>query len=1218
MKWLRQLGIPILSLVVCGTGFAGTPPRRRQAPPAASADSRPSAAVVALFVNSNLDSARSLAAAALRKNPADLDALFVEMEAAALEADGKGEFQAALRLCEAGSASEDQRPLIAAARILDQAGNTSAFRAAVPRIRKLITTRGATSNFLRAALVAAAADGIPGLSLLDLARESGLITDWRLAGPFGNYPNVAFDRVFAPEYDNLAQANYNGRVVEAFRFYDGNFNLPDYFSTAGVFYAASDLNVAAAGEYGLRAESGGTMEIFVDGASVLKKDDRWRATPEIVWTTLRLSPGAHKLLVKFQSTASPFRVALIAGSDRHGPAANANPASTAGSAAPALAEPESFYVSAALRFWMGDYDAAIAQLNALQKKFPSAALDFLLAKAWQRFGDDSSDQMALWQSALRQGPLAIAAEYELAAREYDTGHNEEAYARVRRVVTARPDFVPGLHLQASIAMELNAHDEVSKTLMAELHLQSSCTTLRDAAKFLAGIAAYDRATDLERQLEGCAPGSLAFAEAQAEAGRHSEAAAAAQRIVLARPLDRAARALLVRELALAGDRTGATRAAQELVAVAPQSPRYRRLAEDVSTGAVVLDSASARARDFFRQKDFYGPFRRNGLEIIHKTAGRHFSGGPALVVLHDRVVRAEPDGAMAVYVHKITRVLNRDGIEKYGEVSVPHGADLLELRTVKQDGTLVEPESNQDKSTISMPALAPGDTIELEYVLYYGSGGMEEHADEFRFTFGSFTAPMLFARFAVLTPAATKMEVIATPGAPRAAETTAENVTARVWERQDIGQSTEEVSAPRRDALPTIRLVASRPGGWQDLRDFYRNELIEAVRIGPRVAQNARDLVGESSEETARNLYHLVTTRLRSTGNEFDGGDLVSAETTLADFSGNRTVALLAMARAAGLDADLLLARDLNRPHPTIAARDAYTRPLVLFRFGHRQIAADAESEGVRFGVLPPTIAHDDALVVPLTDPTAGAPRTAAALIVPVPASLGDEHSNADGDISFDPHGDMTAKVTIRMGAARSAQMRNILSGIEPGGRRRFIEQIAMRIFPGAMDANGEVRNENDSDEPLELRLSCRAPHFLSFTGDTADVDQLAPALGLRKMYGSGPRHLPLYIDMPLVETTSFHVHLPAGVRVAGQPRGARIRSDFGSYSVEFRNAGESEFDVRRSFRIPVQVIAPDRFEAFARFEQQIDEIERQRVTLARDHAATDASAESDSLAARK
>ena len=59
----------------------------------------PSTAAVALFVNSNLEAARAQAAIALRRNPSDADALFVTMEAAALDADTAGEIDAALRLC---------------------------------------------------------------------------------------------------------------------------------------------------------------------------------------------------------------------------------------------------------------------------------------------------------------------------------------------------------------------------------------------------------------------------------------------------------------------------------------------------------------------------------------------------------------------------------------------------------------------------------------------------------------------------------------------------------------------------------------------------------------------------------------------------------------------------------------------------------------------------------------------------------------------------------------------------------------------------------------------------------------------------------------------------------------------------------------------------------------------------------------------------------------
>ena len=40
----------------------------------------------------------------------------------------------------------------------------------------------------------------------------------------------------------------------------------------------------------------------------------------------------------------------------------------------------------------------------------------------------------------------------------------------------------------------------------------------------------------------------------------------------------------------------------------------------------------------------------------------------------------------------IVRVQNKDGIDKFGEVTIPEGADVLLLRTVKADGSTREPE----------------------------------------------------------------------------------------------------------------------------------------------------------------------------------------------------------------------------------------------------------------------------------------------------------------------------------------------------------------------------------------------------------------------------------------------------------------------------------------------------------------------------------------------
>ena len=377
------------------------------------------------------------------------------------------------------------------------------------------------------------------------------------------------------------------------------------------------------------------------------------------------------------------------------------------------------------------------------------------------------------------------------------------------------------------------------------------------------------------------------------------------------------------------------------------------------------------------------------------------------------------------------------------------------------------------------------------------------------------------------------------------------------------------------------------------MRDRYRNQLIEATRVGARVEAAAEALRGSGAEETARNFYRMVTTRIRSADSDVTGADLASAESTLADYRGSRTATLLALARAAGIEADVLLARKLEEARPAAPEPNIYRHPLVRFRFGDHEVLADAEDTGLAFGVAPSELAPDEALLVSLSRPEA-------AQFVSLNAAAADEQSVAQGDVNFDAEGNLSATVTIRMGSARGAQMRGILGGIAPDERRHFFEQLALRIFPGAMDADGSVANEQDAELPLELKVTCRAPHFLNLEGDNLEIEQLAPALGLRKIYGLGPRHFPLYVATPLVETTTFRVHLPAGLRVRALARNFEESNEFGSYSAAFRQTGPGEFEVRRSFRIPVQVIPPNRFDSFAQMSRRIDDAERQRLTLER------------------
>jgi tetratricopeptide (TPR) repeat protein len=902
---------------------------------------------------------------------------------------------------------------------------------------------------------------------------------------------------------------------------------------------------------------------------------------------LRLKSGTHRVVVKFLASAAPFRIAFL-------------PAAASETRRPEIDyAPEAAYVAAAYKYWAGDYHGVISGLDA---KARSAAMSFLAYKAWTHVSDDSPEVTAMLNATLQAAPSAIAAEYELAARALAADRTDEALNRLQRVVTARENFEPGQQLLAQIAIRLNWPVLSERALENQLRVHPSCEVLLQGYKFFAGHARYERAQEMRRKIAKCAPDTLAYVQSLSETGEHDKAAAAAEAAVAQRPLDRSAREMLVRELAMTGAFDKARTAAQELSALAPNSQSYRRMAQIAASNPdALLDDAGLRASEFGKRDAFYAKYRRDGVEVVRRTNARKFSGGPAVMLVNDRVARLWDDGSVSVYVHKLIRVLDRDGIEKYGEADIPRGAEVLELRTIKTDGSVAEPEIATQKATVSMPALAPGHAIDQEYVVHYPGGGIAEHAAAFRHTFGSFNTPILYSRFVAITPAAdTSIRAEAAPGISPGRNELTNSTRVRTWEKDDIPQSVEEVATARGDVLPVVRLEPDFRGGWIDVRDRFRNELVNALRIGPRVERMAARVRAQEPQAKANEIFRTIANSIRSAG-EFNAGDMIPAEQTLASHSGSRTIAVLAVARAAGLDADLVLARNAgNIVRDTRASLGLYSRPLVRFRFADgAETFADAETEGLAFGAVPPSFERPDALLIPAPHEN-DEMQVAASAILSLPANA-EEQSVAEGDVTLDSDGSLKADVTIRLGAWRGAQMRSILAGIAPARRPRFYHQLAMRIFAGADEVTGSTRNERDPDRPLELVLHCRAPRYVNLASGTADMDQLVPTLGLRKMYSSPSRKFPLYIDTPLVESASFRLHLPPGVSVLRGTPAMNVSGAFGSYSLSVRQPSPAELDIQRSFRIPVQVIPPERFPEFSTFAAKIDEAERQRITLERD-----------------
>jgi hypothetical protein len=148
------------------------------------------------------------------------------------------------------------------------------------------------------------------LDQLLVSKDSGLLTDWRLVGPFGKTPN--FSRAWAPEHDQLKKSRYGADRVLSFEFVTGKFELPLAAARKanGIYYASSEVWLPTGGDWRLYAETAGEMIVFLDGKPVIhrtgKKHDL-QTTSEVV----HLNHGTHRVLVKFETTAAPFHLAVM-------------------------------------------------------------------------------------------------------------------------------------------------------------------------------------------------------------------------------------------------------------------------------------------------------------------------------------------------------------------------------------------------------------------------------------------------------------------------------------------------------------------------------------------------------------------------------------------------------------------------------------------------------------------------------------------------------------------------------------------------------------------------------------------------------------------------------------------------------------------------------------------------------------------------------------------
>ncbi len=528
-----------------------------------------------------------------------------------------------------------------------------------------------------------------------------------------------------------------------------------------------------------------------------------------------------------------------------------------------------------------------------------------------------------------------------------------------------------------------------------------------------------------------------------EEGRAAEAVAELTALAARDPQDPTRRVRLADAQVAAGQREAARRTIADVLAVRPDVPEVRRSARALGV-PLPLDG-----------------FRVDGRAAIRafEAAGAQYAA-PAVMVLDRAVTRVFGSGATMSLTHEIVRVDSKDAIDRWGEIEVPAGAEILTLRTHKADGTTREPEEIAGKETVSAADLAIGDYVEWELLETHGPS--EAFAPGFlaeRFFFQSFDAPIARSELELVTPAGLPIAVDARAGAPKPEKRlAADGAQLTTFVATNVPQLFAERSAvPAIEYVPSVR--ASSGVGWNAWARYLTEELHDAVRVSPEVAALARKIaapVGGDRARIAAAIVDWVTENIEGTDELAE-----PAGYTLARGRGSRVTLTLALAAELGLPAEVVLARSR-----LVADAAAATPPQELDDFADTLVAFDLAPETKKtvysdlrlrhaaFGYVPPGL--DGARTLSLRDGSFGVARS----------SAGEDRRTIDMTIRLDERGGGSAVATEELAGWPALEWADLVDrfGADRVRLREDFEQRWLGVqFPGARLRDLEVDLPRDA-----------------------------------------------------------------------------------------------------------------------------------------------------------
>ncbi len=1044
------------------------------------------------------------------------------------------------------------------------------------------------------------------------ANAAGFVTHWKVSERFGAYPIPAFDRSWPAERrDYWAEAKdvatRTGVVVP-----------PREALGPGVIYAHGVFDNPVEQDVLFRLFSYQNVALYVDGKLAGRFRGLETLSPNIHHLRLRLGPGRHEAVVKITQTRNnngQFSLQVTAPQAPRFPMPEQPKNELAGEwpavetplvgLAAAIADrkgPLADFVRAVLASRAKDEQTALEILEKLHEKHPKSRLTGgALARLYLQFArflprDEQAGRAFQILSALIRdgGERNVENRMVLAMLLASANQTRPALDLLNGALEENPSYCEALEARLALANRESLVDVRQQTLalleeMGPAHRWSQKKLLDEArkegnlektAELLAnlselspweGYAArlHEMNEDYRSAIDDYAKrGEIfndrdfypyAIARAYGQLGNTQGQREWLEKTLTVNPAKTEALLDVVNLDCFEGRKDRAMERLREYLQVEPANPVFRQKLSH-------LEGANAFER-----------FRTSSAEVIEAAKNQPMSKGADSELLLDQLmVRLFPDGSQMRYTHLVTRVLTKDGVDRESELNLPQDLEILELRTIKQDGRVFYPESFENKATISLSALGVGDFIDEEHIeylppAYYDRDGLDANMT---FIFQGIDRIYHHSELALIYPADLEPEPqLLSRNMPVEPEIYEENGLKYVrWLTKDMPPlTTEPAMPPSQYFQPTASFFYNTE--WSEIRDYYRN----AVRPRMGLANGVKTQVElwrqqeKDPRKLAETVYYNLMDRTEQ-GSEFYRNVNLVWETK----SGNPTLLLAAIYEALGFDAAIALTE------PTQFRRMMFDLPMPNFSYvllrlqlEGETIWVDANHRGLKFGYVPFPYRGARALTL-----------TAEPRMFETTPSFDDASERVETTyiMNFMADGSLFGLGTETFHGLKASQLHDQYKAMNRPEIKHAVEAGLNQTFPGSA-VKEVVLDEDTPRGEFSLSHVFQHPDLGTLENRALELDFPLPKTPALERFGSLPaRQRPVHVSLPYYNVATLTLRLPEGYQWETEADVRELDTAFGDYSLTITPDEDRELVVKRTYRLKAGFVQPEQYDEFLEF----------------------------------